>query len=306
MDDKAWMERALAAWRYSAANITTIGQVPNFRAVFFDGNCVQESANALNATKEQEEVWSAAKHPGAIKLPDGQQVPIGPISFAHNVGKGGAFFVMAVPSVWRKAGIDNAAIGLETMLVAVLLHEASHVSQNSTYGARMTALTQRNHLPESFNDDSIQQRFKKNADFSASVDHETSLFFAAAAAPDRRDVVRLAKQARALMRARMARYFVGKDAYMAEAEDIWLTMEGSAQWAGYQWIIDPKGGAKPVPVALADFAKGGGWWTQQEGLALFLVLDRLLGRTWREHAFHDGRQTVLQMLDKALAENLTR
>ena len=32
---------------------------------------------------------------------------------------------------------------------------------------------------------------------------------------------------------------------LAEAEDVWLTMEGSAQWAAYKWVVDPRGGAVP-------------------------------------------------------------
>ena len=34
------------------------------------------------------------------------------------------------------------------------------------------------------------------------------------------------------------------DAYLVEAEDIWLTFEGAGQWTGFQWQIHPRGAAQ--------------------------------------------------------------
>jgi hypothetical protein len=99
------------------------------------------------------------------------------------------------------------------------------------------------------------------------------------------------------MRARQQRWYPAAEAYLAPAEDIWLTMEGSAQWAAYQWVIDPKGGA--VPLERTQF-RTGRWWSQVQGFALFLALDRLTGEGWKRHAFGDGAKTGLEMLDEAL------
>jgi hypothetical protein len=101
------------------------------------------------------------------------------------------------------------------------------------------------------------------------------------------------------MRERQARWLVGDDAYFAEAEDIWLTFEGAGQWTGYQWMIHPRGGAQPVADAMARFTKGR-WWSQTEGFALAMALDRIAGPKWKRHAFQDGARTVIEMLDDAL------
>ena len=103
------------------------------------------------------------------------------------------------------------------------------------------------------------------------------------------------------MRTRQQRWFRGHDAYLAEADDIWLTMEGSAQWAAYQWLIDPRGGAIARDTAFTSFSKGR-WWSQVEGFALFMALDRLVGDRWKRHAFIDGKKTGLEMLNAALSE----
>ena len=104
------------------------------------------------------------------------------------------------------------------------------------------------------------------------------------------------------MRARQDRFYPAKDAYLREAEDIWLSLEGSAQWAGYQWVIRRDGGRIPRAVAFQAFGRRGRWWSQELGFALFMTLDRLNGGKWQRHAFGDGTKTVLQMLDEALAE----
>jgi hypothetical protein len=120
-----------------------------------------------------------------------------------------------------------------------------------------------------------------------------------AEAADRPAAVKLAREARELMKARQARWFVGKNAYQTEAEDVWLTMEGSAQWAAYRWAVDPLGGRVAKPAAFHSFGRRRGWWSQDEGFALFMALDRL-APGWRRHAFGDGAKTGLQMLDEAL------
>ena len=45
-----------------------------------------------------------------------------------------------------------------------------------------------------------------------------------------------------------------------------------------------------------------GPWSQTEGIAVVLALDRIVGPVWKRHAFGDGEPTVLGILDAALAE----
>jgi hypothetical protein len=185
------------------------------------------------------------------------------------------------------------------MMVGVLLHEGSHVAQVGPYGPRLGALIERYQLPDSFSDDTLQERFRGNEEFAASVQRETELFLQAAAAPDDAEAKRLAREARELMRTRQARWLVGDDAYFVEAEHVWLTFEGAGQWASYQWMVHPKGGGVAPAEAMQRFTKGR-WWSQTEGFAIVLALDRLAGPGWKHHAFGDGAKSVLEMLDDAV------
>ncbi len=297
--DMARIEQSMAAWHFTSRHITKIGAVDDLDAIFFDEHCTLASTDAMTGLGANGATYAARPHGELVTLPDGRDIPVGPTSFTHSQGDR-TFFVMSLPSVWRATGVDPGVFGLEALMTAVLLHEGSHVVQSPTYGQRVSLLSQRHDLPEDFNDDSIQHRFRDNQEFSASVDREIELFFAAAASPSDEEGRNLARHARELMRSRRARWFAGDDAHLSEIEDLWLSLEGSGQWAGFSYLIHRNGGAVPMPDAISGFALRGGWWTQSEGLALALTLDRL-GYDWRGQAFGGGAKTLTDMLDEALA-----
>lgn len=295
--DRAWIDRSLEAWRFVSTEITGIGTVPDFEAILFSRDCVLRSVNALSSPSADGVIWTATPHTGTISLPHGSEIPAGVTSFTSGE-EGSTFFVMSTPTVWTAAGVGEGA-SLETTMVAVLLHEASHVAQIGPYGPRLGALIDRYSLPDSFSDDTLQERFASNEEFASSVKRETQLFLEAAAAEDSSEARRLAREARQLMRARAERWLVGDDAYFIEAENIWLTFEGAGQWVAYQWMVNPLGGARPSAEVMARFS-GGRWWSQTEGFALVLALDRIAGPGWKRHAFGDGARTVLEMLDEEI------
>ncbi|WP_293992958.1 hypothetical protein [Sphingomonas sp.] len=297
--DRQWIARGLDAWRYASANITKFKPSRSVKGVFFDTNCTVIVDDALG-TGVATEVGDTRRHGDTVPLPDGTKVPVAPLSFARASGAT-LYFAMSTPSVWRRSGVTNPGLGLETMMVAVLIHESSHLAQADTYGRRIERLAVRNRLPESFNDDSLQERFEGNQAFSASVRAETKLLLSAAEARETATARRLIRRAIDMMRSRSRHYFVGRDAYYREAEDVWLTMEGSAQWAAFHWIVDPRGGAFTRQVAIPNFAKRSKWWSQNEGLALFLALERIDGQRLRDSVFGRGDLTIGQLIERGLS-----
>jgi hypothetical protein len=294
--DQAWLDSSMRAWDYASTHISGIGHVKKIQAVIFDKDCVVTSTTAMNGGPN---LWSATLHHGKVTLPDGTSLQPQVISFAGSVGDN-AFFVMSTPTVWRAANVSPHGMTMDNLMTAVLLHEATHVAHVPTYGVQIQRIVNRYHLGEDFNDDSIQQHFKGNAEIAESVDRETRLLLDASKAKSRRAAASLVRSARNLMKARYARWFSGKDAYMAEAEPIWLTFEGAGQWTGYQWLVDPKGAGLPAARVWPGFASDK-HWTQGEGFAAFMALERLAGTAWKRQAFHLGQKDVLQMLDEGAA-----
>lgn len=293
--DRHWLADGVLAWRYSLSAIAQ-AEAQQVDAFIFDGGCIVTSRSAMSGGAAY---WSGLTHAGLISLPDGKYLPAQVTSFAAPAPSG-PFFVMAAPSVWRASGVKDGALPLATLTTAVLLHEGIHVLQLPTYGRSMSRLTARHRLPDSFDDDSIQAQFGANADFAASIDRETKLLFAAAAAPQLAQARELAREARALMRNRQRQWFTGKDAHLREAEEIWLTMEGSGQWLAYRWLTDPNGGSISPVLAMDAFAKRGKWWSQKQGIALLLALERLAAPTWKRAIFGGSSVTAPALIDAAL------
>jgi hypothetical protein len=272
--------------------------VTKMQVLLFSADCVLTSQTALTSTVEPS--WSGVRHGGAIELPDGDEMPAVVTSFTKVDGDR-AWFVMPTPSVWRAGGVAGGPLGLETLMVAVMLHEGIHMLQVPTYGTRIRAMIERCAFPETFSDNSIQERFQADEAFSSSVARETELLFAAADASDDKTARALMREARALMAARHDRSFVGEDRCLGEAEDLWLTLEGTGQWVGYEWLLHPEGAGATPADAMSGVGRRSRWWSQNLGLARIRALHRLDGGGWKRHAFVNGEQTVMQMLDAALA-----
>jgi hypothetical protein len=295
--DQTWLDRSMRAWNYASMHISGIGHVKKIEAVVFDKSCVLTSRTAMNGGPD---AWTARVHGDKVQLPDGSKIPVGVISFSGSDPKSGNFFVMSTPSIWRAAGKTGKGTALETLMTAVMLHEGTHVAQMPTYGAEIGKLAERYHLPEDFNDDSIQGQFGKNAGFASSIERESRLLFDASQAKTRAEAVRLVRSALDLMEARQKRWYRGKDSYLRRAEDVFLTLEGSGQWLAYTWEVDPRGGGVPSADVLPGFVDDK-WWSQREGFCAFMALQRLTGSAWKRQAFHEGRKTIVQMLEEASA-----
>lgn len=131
------------------------------------------------------------------------------------------------------------------------------------------------------------------------IDKERDLLFRAAHEPDSVRAKQLVTQAYVLMKARQDRWFKGDDANWKPYDDIFLTMEGLGQWAAYAWLSDPRGAALPGLDAENGMRGGRRWWSQDEGLGLFLVIDRFLPN-WASQAFAERPVIGLDLLRQAV------
>jgi hypothetical protein len=302
-DDKAWLDRTVTAWRYTAKNYGQFTVPANARAIIGSAECVLISDTALFPDKPVE--WVMLDGKGKIPIIEDFAMPLSPISQAIQVN-GNPYFVMSAPSVWQKANVPGGKIGLENLMTAVFIHETAHVLQQKSYYGAMSIIAKSNGLPEDFGDDSIQDRFKTNKAYASSMNREIELLFAAAKAPTEAKTRQLARQMLSLAKARRKTYFIGNDTYLSDVEDVFLTLEGSGQWLGYQWLIDPKGGNQTATDALARFSKDANFWSQNQGLAMFLVIDRLDKGAWKSIAFGNGGRSGTAFLEAALTRQGAR
>lgn len=265
--EQSWVDGALDAWRLVSAERLDLAPHRAPTIVVFDSKCRFERSTGAAQ-------WKAEAHDGSIRIPDGNQVPAHVTSFAGQDERSGTpFFVMALPSIWAAANIpiSNDPNGL----TAVFLHEFSHTRQIEPLKPVFHSAEAIRKMPDDFSDDSLQKHFESDPAYVAVIEKEMRLLSKAAAEPDDAAAKKLAAEALALMEARQKRWFTGQDAYWKNYDDLFLTMEGFGQWVAYAWLADMRGGGMDAAVA-RDKMSGTRWWSQEEGLALFLVIDRFV------------------------------
>jgi hypothetical protein len=78
-------------------------------------------------------------------------------------------------------------------------------------------------------------------------------------------------------------------------------MEGLGQYTMYAWLIHPKGGNIAAETAVKGVRRGGRWWSQEEGLALFLALEKLAPpKKWAPKMFGSTTESVLRLISRNL------
>lgn len=285
--DRAWLQQALAEWQATETGVLHLPAKPLPLIVAVDGACTY----ALPAGDFA--ALTATPHGDTVTFPDGGEAPVGPISFAN--GEGG-YFAMSLPSVWRAAGVESD-FGLERLMTGVLLHEMMHIRQTELAKAALAGVPEALGISDDeLTDDIVQERFSTNPDYVSAYEAERYKFFAAAEAESDDEARRLAGEGLALMRERRARFFTGRNAGFTRLDDVFLTMEGMGQLLIYRYFR----GFEEYAPAVEGVRRGGKWWSQDEGLAIMLVVDRLLP-DWQERAFREPDWRAENLLAAAVA-----
>jgi hypothetical protein len=293
--DHSWIEKALGNWHIAERRELLLPPSPLPTIVAIDATC----EFVATPRSDGRLVWQGTAHSETVSFPDGKTAPFGVMSFAAPAeGKtSSGFFVMSLPSVWRAKGVESG-LGLERLMDGVLIHEMTHTRQFYFVNPRMDQLAAQYGLSDDIGDDSLQDAYQANKDYVADYEAERDLLYAAALASTDSEAKTLARQALAKMRARRSKWFVGDAEKWKPIDDVFLTMEGLGQWAAYAWFTDKEGpNLDPVKV-LPEVRRKRNRWTQDEGLALILVVDRLVPG-WQKLAFAQKPELAESLLERA-------
>ena len=289
--DLHWLDRSLAAVREAASSIAADINLDGTEIFVFDEDCLLQIA--------PDGARQFVAHDGMVPLPIGER-PAAIMSFAApSPDPASAYFVMALPSVWEAAGFTSE-IALHDFTLGVFAHEISHVWQLPTYYGAIRQVPGVERLPAPVNDDMVQRLFEGDAAFRSGLEAEIEAFRQAARESDPEAVRRLAREARSRMKARWTSSFTGDLSALSGVQAIFLTLEGSGQWFAIEALTrSPSGPRLERELALEAFGARGAKWSQDLGLALTGVLDRL-DPDWPAAVYGAGDETVLELLDAAL------
>ncbi|HVI44480.1 MAG TPA: hypothetical protein VM802_06410 [Chitinophaga sp.] len=301
-----WFE----AWKLVYNSIYALDSMRPVDLVFFDdayvyttsaitaGNGVPVKGPTLMHLPLQ---WRKAPHDGKLTLPDSSVTPVRLMSFAAELPDAGhrSFFVMPLPSFWRKEGVESKELGLDNLLTGVFLHEFSHSQQMQNFGKKISAYEKESDFGIEFNDDIVQHIFKKDSLYLQQFNKELHHFYSSVqgSSLEKAEV----REGLKTMNNRQQQYFTGKYQHVGEIDNFFLTMEGLGQYSMYLWMTSSKGGNIARDLAIKGIRRGGKWWSQDEGLALFLILDRLVEpRTWSKGMFGYDIVTVVDLINKEI------
>jgi len=286
--DRAFIDRGVQTWEGVRRDSLGVADARLPAFYFFDQKCLWRDRKD-----------TGTEHGGKLTLPGGMEMPARLMTFASSDDDGHPFLVMALPALWTAEERHRNNPHLDRLMRGVFVHEMTHTVQARALGGRLTEL-EKEHAIEDLNDDIIQQRFGTREGYADAYQKERAALYGAAAAADPAARRALAREALRIAKERRAKYFQGSDSYYAEIEEIFLGMEGVAQWAAYKAAVAD--GVKPQD-ALAQMTKGGRFWTQDEGLAVFLAIDALMPNKWQPRVMGEKVTGVWTLLEQALGES---
>lgn len=307
LHETSWIQRALDGWEIARREFLKVDPRPLPWIVLYDASCIwhfgptdPKLVSDAKPTKARFTFGGepldalAMPHRGTVLLPNRVEIPI-EIKASTALYRNGraTFFVMAMPSVWRRKPF------LDEYLQGVFSHELVHTLQLVNINRRLRQLIGSVDVPGRLNDDVIQARFQKEPGFARLMDRERELLYKAAGASDANNRGDLVRKALAVVRERHDRYFTGSNAVYAEIEALFLTMEGIGQWTAYK-LTKARGqlGASDLE-ALNLVREDRRYWSQDEGLALFLLIDAMVP-DWRPKMFDGLPPSPYTLLEQAL------
>ena len=289
-DDERWLRDALGNWPTFARDILKTRDAAPPLILVYDSLCTY----AIAPGEAGRRAWRGAAHRGEVALPNGARIAPAPNAF-NAMTEAGNFVVMSLPSIWRTTGY-RSEIGLEVFLEGVFFHELVHSVHARFLGPALSfpAVQQRYGFPEGLNDDSVQDRFRGDPAYVRRFEAERDLLFRAAEAMTDAEARSAACLALGAMRERRRHHFTGADERWAIVDELALTTEGLGEWASYAWLT--RGRRLAPAIVLPRFR--GSFWSQEAGLGLFLVVDRLVPG-WQRLVFRSPSATAETLLARA-------
>lgn len=310
---RGWVQATLDLWERTTGEVLGRPEAPLPHMVYFDDACTYTVAGPApdGATplaplryRGRDVPLFAIVHGGTVRLPNGESFPPRPHAAASTYAapQRTAFYAMALLPIWRRElPADKQDEHLSDEFLTIAQHELTHTLQVRGIFAAAQRIAEASGKSFDLDDDAIQRTFEKDAAYVAAYEEEKDLLFAASLAADVAEKKRLVRRAVELARARQARWFVGDHAIHASLDGRFLAMEGLGEWVRFELMTAGPIGGLPRQTREQVIARLRGkkpYWSQDEGLAILLVLEQLLP-SFRDRLLADELPDAFVLLDEA-------
>jgi hypothetical protein len=288
-----WMQAVLNNWEAACRRSLHIAPEPLPWIIFYDENQAwhlkpeehllpphQVSAHSLKFVGRTYSIFRVEHQDGGLWVPGREALKINvaspPVTTMPYDKDRKSFFIVALPALYhRLAGSDQAA-NLDELFLGLTAHELTHTRQLIYGMQQIKRLRAGNKLPESFDDNIIQQEFGTNDEYKMTFEKERKLLTSAVLAQDIKDCRQKVEEVLSFNQKRKERFFTGEKKAYSHLEDIFLALESTAMWVQYQAARDRAPAGEDWLKTLIKLSENTDSWSQEEGLALFLLIDRLV------------------------------
>ncbi len=310
--DILWIQKVLDNWNYVCLNELNIEVKTLPWIIFYDSS----SAWHLNADenmlpsfeKTPDSVVFAGisyqliriVHQESVWVPGREPIPLASslvttIPYAENKM---AFFIAPLPSLFHKLSTPDQAPHLDFLFLGTTIHELTHTRQLPFVLPRLLEIHETDSR-ESLNDNTVEDEFSKNERYKKLYFEESTHLWNAVFMVDENSCRAEIERAFKLTEIRKREFFTGNNKGLGLADEIFLSLEGSAMWAQYRIML--KNAPNPNERELLSWIlQQGPAWSQDRGLVLFLLIDRF-APDWKDHFFEKELPPATNYLRDVLA-----
>ena len=211
------------------------------------------------------------------------------------------FFISPVPSFFHTLAPPDQAVFLDLLLAGLNIHELTHTRQLSFVLPQILDAQKKYKLPESIDDNSIERTFENNEAYKALFFKEKTHLWNAAMASNLDSCKSHLKLALDLVAERQRTFFVNENEGYKKLDEIFLALEGSAMWAQYKTTRKYAPQGQSPEQTLYFMFQYLASWSQEEGLALFLIIDKLVPG-WQVQFFSTELPSPFELLKKKVSK----
>lgn len=310
--DILWIQKVLDNWNYVCLNELNIEAKTLPWIIFYDSS----SAWHLNADenllppfeKTHDNVVFAGinyqlirmGHTKSIWVPDREPIPLASfltstMPYAENKK---AFFIAPLPSLFHKLSTPDQAPYLDFLFLGTTIHELTHTRQLPFVLPQLLEIHDSDKR-KSLDDNTVENEFSKNERYKKLYFEENTHLWKAVFTVNEDSCIAEIEQAFKLIEIRNREFFRGDNKGLGQADEIFLSLEGSAMWAQYRIML--KNAPNPNERELLSWiVQQAPAWSQERGLVLFLLIDRF-ALDWKYQFFAKGLPPATNYLRDVLA-----
>lgn len=301
-----WLWDWISSWDHlskSTFNLET-AQLPEM--VFFDSTYVYSNSRIsipngipFRGPKlySQKIDWRKQQHNGKLILPDSTETNVQIMTFAAPKNNG-AYFVMPAPSYWTSIGLKNETVPLKNMLNGIFVHEFAHTRQIDAIAFKIIGFEEKGKYKYPVNDDIVQNYFQSDSLYTVNFEAEVRALYELLEIKEESDLKLRTDQWLTRFRNRQKENFISISPDLATMEDLFLTMEGIGQYAMLKYYLTDKGGKYSDSLALKATRHNKKYWSQEEGLGLILLYEKLTGEINWSKLFSLRENTIIDLIEK--------